>query len=103
MLYGAGKVGCHMIRALDNKKDYEIVLWVDQNENRQPVLDYRISPIWDILSVKYDFVVIATTYEDVSLEIKDVLLKMGIDEKKIATMDPSVITDDHLNRIFKEI
>lgn len=101
VVYGAGKVGRHIIRALNKRKDYEIVLWVDQNENRQPVLDYKISSIQDILYLEYDFIVVATVYEDMSLEIKKVLLSMGVDDKKIATMDPTVITEDYLDKVFE--
>lgn len=100
VIYGAGKLGCHIIWALDRNKDYQIVLWVDQNEKRPSILNYKINPIDNILQVDYDFVVIAIMHESIALEIKELLLNMGIQEKKIAMMDPNVISEAYLDKVF---
>ena len=93
-------MGCHIIWALDRNKDYQIVLWVDQNEKRPSILNYKINPIDNILQVDYDFVVIAIMHESIALEIKELLLNMGIQEKKIAMMDPNVISEAYLDKVF---
>lgn len=100
IVYGAGKLGHQLVRALD-KRDWELVLWVDQNTERNVLPGYRISPVTDILEAEYDFIVIAAVYEKLSLEMKESLLSMGIEERKIAMMDSSVITEEHLNKVYK--
>ncbi|MCI8724725.1 MAG: glycosyltransferase family 2 protein [Hungatella sp.] len=102
IVYGAGKLGCHIIRAMSKRKDYEIALWVDKNEQRPSILNYRIHPVRDILEIQYDFILIAIFYEDMALEIKKSLLEMGIKEEKIALMDPNVIDESYLNEVFSE-
>jgi glycosyltransferase involved in cell wall biosynthesis len=102
IIYGAGKFGRQIVYALNNREDYKIVLWVDQNENRKPILGYEINTVSTILQTEYDFIVIATVFETIALEMKERLLQMGISEGKIATMDPSVINEDYLNRVFED-
>lgn len=100
VIYGAGKFGCHMIRAISKRRDYEIVLWVDKNEKRPSILNYSIRPINEILETKYDFIVIALYYEDMALEVKESLLGMGIEKEKIALMDSKAISEEYLEQVF---
>lgn len=101
IVYGAGKLGHQMVRVIDKKKDWKLVLWVDENTKREGALGYRISQIEDILQAEYDFVIIAAIYENMSLEMKQNLLLMGISEDKIAMMDPAVITKEYIEEIFR--
>lgn len=100
VVYGAGKFGCHVIRALDGTDDYQLVLWVDQNEERPAVLNYEIRSVKDILKVDYDYIVIAVIYEKTALEIKEQLLNIGVNEEKIAIMDATVIDEKYLEKVF---
>lgn len=102
IIYGAGKLGYHIIYALNKRTDFKITLWVDQNRKRPSFLNYKISPVADILKVEYDFIVIAVFYEEMAQKIKELLLSMGISEEKIAMMDPSVICEEYLDRVYEE-
>lgn len=101
VIYGAGKLGYHMIQALDRRNDFHIVLWVDKNEKRPTILDYKISPVKDICQATYDFVVIAVLFEKMAKEIKEELLAIGVIEEKIALMDIKVVREEYLEQVLE--
>ena len=80
------------MRFLADSQDYQVVLWVDRNTNRETIPGYRISPIENILSAEYDFIVVAVMGADMAKEIKISLMQRGISQNKISTMDVSVVT-----------
>lgn len=96
VVYGAGKMGCSLMKYLLNSKDYQVMLWVDQNVRSILRLEYKISPVKHINCIEYDYIVIAVMDANVSKEIKENLMDIGIMEEKIARIDPSVITEDVL-------
>lgn len=68
------------------------MLWVDRNTNRETIPGYCISPIENILSAEYDYIVVAVMGADMAKEIKRSLIQKGIAQDKIATMDVSSVT-----------
>lgn len=92
IVYGAGTLGYSLMRFLADSQDYQVVLWVDRNTNRETIPGYRISPIENILSAEYDFIVVAVMGADMAKEIKISLMQRGISQNKISTMDVSVVT-----------
>ncbi len=91
IVYGAGALGYSLMKFLSESQDYQVVLWVDRNTNRQTIPGYYISPIETILSAEYDFIVVAVMGADMAKEIKTSLIQKGVSENKIATMDVSVV------------
>ena len=96
MVYGAGKCGYTLMKYLVDGRDYQVMLWVDQNIKRPALPTYKVSPVGDIYTVDYDYIVIAVIRSDISKKIKESLVLMGIPEEKIATMDPNVMTEDEI-------
>lgn len=96
VVYGAGKMGSGLMKYLVYSKDYEVVLWVDQNVHQPSLPEFEISPVKEIRSVNYDYIVIAVVSAETSREIKENLIKIGISEERIAQIDPDVITEDAL-------
>lgn len=80
-IYGAGEVGQDVYWQL-NKFDYNIVLRVDKNYMYYQSRGMDIRPIETLLDYDYDVILIAVKKEARS-EIKDNLIKLGIDENKI--------------------
>ncbi len=74
--------------------DYKVILWVDKQLDRPAVPGWTISPIENIDKADYDCIVIAILNANITDEVKDILIRRGISEEKIAVMDPSVITED---------
>lgn len=101
VIYGAGRFGYSLVHALKKTNDYHIVSWVDQNEKKSTFLGSTIESIQNILQTEYDFIVIAVIYEKMALEIRQILMNMGVEEKKIALMDPRVVNEEFLISVFQ--
>lgn len=96
VVYGAGVMGYALMKYVVNSKEYQVTLWVDKNVGRRALPEYKITPVETIAQAEYDYIVIAVLHADVSDEIKNTLINMGIQEHKIARIDPNVITEDAL-------
>ena len=96
VVYGAGKCGYTLMKYLVDVRDYQVMLWVDQNIRRPALPTYKISSVRDIHTVDYDYIVIAVIMSNIAKEIRESLMLMGIPEEKIATMDSSVMTEDEI-------
>lgn len=94
IVYGAGRMGHSLVRYLLNTKDYHLVLWVDQNEKSNVLLEHKVSSVETIPEVDYDYIVIAVMHAHIANSIKHSLIMNGIHESKIATMDSNVITEN---------
>lgn len=81
-IYGAGEVGQDVYWQL-NKFDYNIVLRVDKNYMYYQNRGMDILPIEKLFDYDYDVILIAIKKEIIRGEIKDNLIKLGIDENKI--------------------
>ncbi len=104
VVYGAGMMGQELMGCLLNSTDYNVVLWVDKTVQESYLPECMPSPIHAIKRVEYDYIVIAVLSADVSQEIKENLVNMGIPEEKIANIDPDVISEDKLpDEILREI
>lgn len=92
IVYGAGALGYSLMKFLSESQEYQVMLWVDRNTNRETIPGYCISPIENILSAEYDYIVVAVMGADMAKEIKRSLIQKGIAQDKIATMDVSSVT-----------
>ena len=92
VLYGAGRVGSDYYRQFVKDKRYELVLWVDQNP---AAYDERVSAISAIHKVEYDVVLIAIKARQSVELIKQNLINMGVEEKKILWHEP-INCDEYL-------
>lgn len=96
VVYGAGMMGQELVGCLLNSTDYQVVLWIDQTIKESFLPECRPSPVQGIKMVDYDYIIIAVLSADVSQEIKENLMNMGIPEEKIVGIDPDVIIEDAL-------
>ena len=99
-VYGAGKFGRSLMKALMKSQNYQVVLWVDRSENRQPIMGMPVSPIKTLFDEEFDYVVLALFEEDTAMQVKSELMNMGIEEEKIAVMDANAIKDNELPEEF---
>ena len=79
VLYGAGAVVRAYYEQVQKSKYCEVILWIDKYVQEENI----IYPIEDILNIEYDYVVIARVNESARIEMKNVLMKMGVSEQKI--------------------
>ncbi len=82
VLYGAGIAGQDYYWQL-SKRNINIVAWVDREYERYQALGYDVLSPEYLRHIDYDVVLVAVTDKDVVLQIKEWLLSIGIDEKKI--------------------
>lgn len=83
VLYGAGAVGQSLYEQLTNFESIEIAVWVDCNFRNIHSLYRPISNPALINTLKYDYIVLAVSEENMAKEITDYLSQMNIDRKKI--------------------
>lgn len=82
IVYGAGVVGKSFVQALKMGEYAEIVGWVDKNYQQQD----RVLQIENPLSIAekdYDYILVAVLQEELAIEIKQQLIRAGIEENKI--------------------
>ena len=80
-MYGAGRVGKDYYNQISSIHYCKEILWVDKNAKR--INDDRVHEVEEIMYYNYDYIVIAINDNDVCKDIKDMLIKQGIEEKKI--------------------
>ncbi len=79
-IFGAGFVGRQVYAALANKKDYEIILWVD---NGHRYLGFEVMAPEKLKNKDFDYVLVAVDKEKMRDEIIMQLQEMGIDNTLI--------------------
>lgn len=82
ILYGAGSIG-RRINTKNKNNDYcDIVLWVDGNPRPGICV---VSP-QNILGMEFDKVVVAISQRKMALEIREMIVNMGVDKSKILVL-----------------
>lgn len=84
IIYGAGVLGQKIYRYLMEKREIDIVLWVDQKYETYRETGFKVCAPDEIgNAADYDFILIANTMQNTSEMIRRYLVSMGIDDKKI--------------------
>ena len=82
VIYGAGQVGRDVYSQLSKYNNINIIDWVDRNSNI--IIDYySINHPNELLSRKFDLIIVAIKDRKISKKIFDELIANGIDENKI--------------------
>ena len=95
-IYGAGQLGKQIYNVLKDKTDYEVVGVADRNWQLYKGCEIDIDAPEKMLSLDYDYVIIAIIYANIKKEVKDYLLEMGVEKNKIAEVDMNVMDENHL-------
>lgn len=96
IIYGMGKIGRQIYDEVKNGKDYEIVGAIDENWKLYREQGYDVAAPENIPSLTYDYIIIAISFANVKNNVKDKLIKNGIEPDKIAEVDLSVLDEAHL-------
>ncbi|WP_051145378.1 glycosyltransferase [Butyrivibrio fibrisolvens] len=88
ILFGAGKVGQEYYRQIINSNYAEIVDWVDNAWKSKASKGMIVSPINNIVTSDFDYVLIGIKELEVALEIKENLIAWGIDSRRILWKSP---------------
>jgi hypothetical protein len=78
VLYGAGAVGKHYYKQLQQMGDCKIILWVDQKYEQCVQNGLPVSAVEKIQSVEFDYVLVAVKDRGIVREIIETLSKLGI-------------------------
>lgn len=90
ILYGAGKVGISYYEQLTEQGIWDIVLWIDKRYVGEYRNGHAISSINLLKETEYDKIVIAVQDESVVIDIKEQLIALGIESKKIVWLQPII-------------
>ncbi len=96
LIYGVGKYGKQVYRVVENSTDYEVVGMADKNWKLYKEKGLDVIAPEDILSLNYDYIIIAIIYANIKNQVKKYLLELGIDADKIAEIDLNVLDEEHL-------
>lgn len=101
IVYGAGKVGELYVRDILSTKRYTLVSILDSNPDKKIYgVEQKIYPPESILNQQYDFVLIAVENVDVSIEMKNNMIELGVPEEKIVWNGD--LEDKSFLKIFQE-
>lgn len=82
VIYAAGNVGKAFYKQLKISKYADLVLWVDQGWKKADT-EFKVEPIEKILTVQFDYLIIAIDSKKIADEIREDLLQMGVPTTKI--------------------
>ncbi len=87
VVYSAGTFGQLFVSKILQNKSCNIVGWIDDDywEYRRCCLN--VDPVEDVLNLDYDYLIVAAVDGDYSDDIKQRLVHLGVNEKRILTME----------------
>ena len=88
ILYGAGVIGKSYYNSLKSTYYVKNVYWVDKDFERIGKEGYNVSSPDIIRDVEYDMILVAIEGRELSLIIKDELIRMGVEPAKIVWTAP---------------
>lgn len=83
VLYGAGAVGRKIYEAQKKRKLYNIIAWVDKKYEEYIEQGLEVAAPDSLLSVEYDYIVVAVEEESVFCSIRQDILAHGWDRGKV--------------------
>lgn len=86
VLYGGGKFGSALHRFIKEKGLCEIVLWVDKEEDVSRGIKNALE-LREVAKESYDRIILAVLVNSVASKIQEELIKMGIEEDRIARIN----------------
>lgn len=95
ILYGAGQCGINLQNYIKNKRESNLVCWVDKNYEFLSQY-YNVENPNLISELEYDYVIISVMSEQVVEEIKKDLEKLQIDKNKIKWISNEYISDPNI-------
>lgn len=82
VVYGAGKIGSHIVKKIIEEKNEKLVLWIDQNEKRESSY-FPIQRPEAIVNAKYDYIILASVYREYLDSMLNKLREINVPENKI--------------------
>lgn len=95
-IYGAGGFGKVIKEYCDNSYYLEVMGWFDSQATTYQGQGYNVKNIDEIQKIDFDYIIIAILNERVASEVKEILVKRGIEEEKIDWVKRSVLIGEKL-------
>lgn len=96
VIYGAGLRGKAIYDVVKNSADYQVIGIVDKNWKSYSEQGMDVVSPETILSLQYDYIVLAVAYTNIIGQIRKSLTEMGIEPERIAEIDLSILDEEHL-------
>lgn len=95
VVYGAGNIGKNIVGHLIDNRDYKLVGWINSIVPQKNEFGIAIKSVNEITEFDYDYIIIATNRKLYVNQMKEKLQRLGIEEKRIASIfDKDVILED---------
>ena len=91
-IYGAGKVGTSFYTQLVKKKEIEVIAWVDSRAHGQKIGLVTIEKPEVIFCKAWDYILVAVQNEKMAGEIKEWLIKRGVEPTRIIWEQPKAVS-----------
>lgn len=91
VLYGAGRVGMDYYRLIHRQKMLELALWVDKDWEKYNDISTPVYAPETVKNCDYDYIVIAVRKGEIANEIREELVKRGIEPDKILWRVPAIM------------
>lgn len=101
VIYGIGGVGVLLTEALLESHKIEVVGLVDKNKAGEKFCGFDILKPEALKSLNYDVVLLSVANRTVAESIEKDLALLGIEKDKIAKMNSKLLTEEFLDKIFK--
>lgn len=88
VLYAAGKRGQLLYSQLANRREYNIVAWIDANYEQYQKQQLNVRSPLIIKQLEFDQIVIGVLDKKVAMAITDKLIDLGVPKKKILWVKP---------------
>lgn len=94
VIYGAGEVGRNYIRQIKKQNLFKSFMWVDGNyQDKKMFMGENVKSLSELDDYKYDYILLAINSEKTRIQIRNSLIEMGIDSKKIIEKSPIFINE----------
>ncbi|EAR01108.1 glycosyltransferase family 2 protein [Maribacter sp. HTCC2170] len=87
VVYSSGSFGQHLLSSNSKSNFFQIVKWIDIDFHEMNIADNFVRPHSSIVNTEFDFLIIATINPSAFNSIKEELMLMGIDSKKIVQIN----------------
>lgn len=86
VIYGAGRFGKALKFFLDQKGCFRVIAWIDKKRSEGEVV-----PPDKLDTIDYDIILVGVLISSLAVQIKQELMKQGVDENKIFLVDCSML------------
>lgn len=100
IVYSSGSFGQHLLSSNYKSNFFQIVKWIDIDFHEMSIGDNFVNPFSSMVNTEFDFFIIATINPSAFKSIKEELVLMGIDSKKVVQINTD---ENEIRQLFGQL